>query len=54
MLAGKLASDYEEAYRSIRARFATERPSIATRQASQQVIDVLAVALPNFSAARLT
>ncbi len=47
MLAGKLASDYEEAYRSIRARFATERPSIATRQASQQVIDVLAAALPN-------
>jgi transketolase len=46
-LAGKPSSDYEEAYRSIRARFATERPSIASRQASQQVIDALAPALPN-------
>jgi len=46
-LTGKLSSDYEETYRSIRARFATERPSIATRQASQQVIDALAAALPN-------
>jgi transketolase len=31
----------------IRERFGTERPNIATRQASQRVIDVLAEALPN-------
>jgi transketolase len=46
-LTGKLPSDYDETYRSVRARFATERPSIATRQASQQVIDALAAVLPN-------
>ena len=46
-LAGKPSSGYEEAYRSIRARFATERPSIASRQASQRVIDALAPAMPN-------
>ena len=28
-------------------RFATERPNIATRQASQRVIDAIAEALPN-------
>ena len=38
---------YETALGQIRTRFATERPSIATRQASQQVIDAIAVALPN-------
>ena len=32
---------------SCAARFATERPKIATRQASQQVIDAIAPALPN-------
>lgn len=47
VLDGKLSSAYGEAFRSIRAHFATERPLIATRQASQQVIEVLAVALPN-------
>ena len=47
LLNGKLSSGYEESFRSIRARFATERPLIATRQASQQVIDVLAATLPN-------
>ncbi|MGO9358079.1 MAG: transketolase [Xanthobacteraceae bacterium] len=47
MLAGKLSSDYDDAYRSIRARFASERPQIATRQASQQVIEALAAVLPN-------
>ena len=46
-LTGKLSSGYDETHRSIRARFATERPSIATRQASQQVIDALAAVLPN-------
>ena len=46
-LAGKLSGEYEETYRSIRARFATERPQIATRQASQQVIDVLAATVSN-------
>ncbi len=46
-LTGELSSDYDETYRSIRARFATERPSIATRQASQQVIDAIAATLPN-------
>jgi transketolase len=46
-LAGKLSNEYDETYRSIRARFATERPQIATRQASQQVIDALAATLPN-------
>lgn len=43
----KLPGDYDEAFRSIRARFATERPLMATRQASQQVIDAFATALPN-------
>ncbi len=47
VLAGKLSNEYDEAYRSIRARFGTERPMIATRQASQLVIDALAMALPN-------
>lgn len=46
-LAGKLSSEYEKTYRSIRARFASERPQIATRQASQQVIDVLAATVSN-------
>lgn len=31
----------------IRTRFGTEQPKIATRQASQLVIDVIAEALPN-------
>ncbi|HEY0233711.1 MAG TPA: transketolase, partial [Afipia sp.] len=46
-LSGELAGGYDDAVQSIRNRFAKERPSIATRQASQQVIDVLAEALPN-------
>ena len=46
-LNGTLSSHYDEALRAIRARFASERPLIATRQASQQMIDVLATALPN-------
>ena len=46
-LAGKLSSDYDAEYRAIRARFATERPPIASRQASHQVIEAFAAALPN-------
>jgi transketolase len=47
LLNGRLSGDYDETFRSIRARFATERPLIATRQASQQVIDAFTAALPN-------
>ncbi|MBR0938947.1 transketolase [Bradyrhizobium jicamae] len=43
----KLPCAYAEAMARLRARFATERPKLATRQASQQVIDVIAEALPN-------
>jgi transketolase len=46
-LNGELSSGYDDAFQAMRARFATERPSIATRQASQQVIEGLAAALPN-------
>jgi transketolase len=42
-----LPCEYEGAMAQIRDRFATERPDIATRQASQLVIDTIAVALPN-------
>ncbi len=43
----KLPSGYREAMDQLRARFGTERPSIATRQASQLVIDAIAEVLPN-------
>ncbi|KJC57031.1 transketolase [Bradyrhizobium sp. LTSPM299] len=43
----KLPCAYAEAMARLRARFATERPKLATRQASQQVIDVIAEVLPN-------
>jgi len=43
----KLPGGYVEAMARLRDRFGTERPRIATRQASQQVIDVIAEALPN-------
>ncbi|MFB9269168.1 transketolase [Bradyrhizobium erythrophlei] len=43
----KLPCAYAEAMTALKARFATERPKLATRQASQQVIDVIAEALPN-------
>lgn len=46
-LSGQLSERYDDAFRSIRMRFAKERPTIATRQASQQVIDVLAETIPN-------
>jgi transketolase len=42
-----LPCDYAGAMAQIRSRFATERPNIATRQASQLVIDTIAEALPN-------
>ncbi|MBR0868852.1 transketolase [Bradyrhizobium tropiciagri] len=43
----KLPCAYAEAMARLIAKFATERPKLATRQASQQVIDVIAEALPN-------
>ena len=46
-LGGKLSSAYDEALHSILHRFAAERPTIATRQASQQVLEVLVEASPN-------
>jgi transketolase len=43
----KLPCEYAVAMAQLRERFGTERPNIATRQASQLVIDVIAEALPN-------
>ena len=43
----KLPPAYAEAMDQLRARLGTDRPRIATRQASQQVIDAIAPALPN-------
>jgi transketolase len=43
----KLPCEYAAAMTQIRNRFSTERPDIATRQASQLVIDAIAEALPN-------
>ena len=43
-----LPCGYTQAIAQIRDRFATERPNIASRQASQLVIDAIAEALPNF------
>jgi transketolase len=43
----KLPCEYDAAMHQLRDRFGTERPSIATRQASQLVIDAIAEALPN-------
>src|SRR4029077_7151545 len=42
-----LPSEYAKAMAQLRDRFGTERPNIATRQASQLVIDAIAEALPN-------
>ena len=42
-----LPSEYAGAIAAIRHRFGAERPDIATRQASQLVIDVIADVLPN-------
>jgi transketolase len=43
----KLPCGYAAAMAELRGRFATERPKLATRQASQKVVDVIAEALPN-------
>ena len=43
---GRLPSAYWRAVATIRGRFATERPNIATRQASQQVLEVVTPVLP--------
>jgi transketolase len=43
----KLPCDYAVAMGQLRDRFVGERPNIATRQASQLVIDAIAEALPN-------
>jgi transketolase len=43
----KLPCEYAGAIDQLRQRFGTERPAIATRQASQLVIDTIAEALPN-------
>lgn len=46
-LKGQLSGGYDGALAKIRAHFLKERPTIATRQASQLVIDVIAGVLPN-------
>lgn len=43
----KLPCAYQTAMTGLKARFASERPKLATRQASQQVIEVIADALPS-------
>ena len=43
-----LPCGYTDAMARIRGRFGSEQPNIATRQASQLVIDTIAEALPNF------
>jgi len=49
VLNGKLSRQYDPAIRELCSRFATEQPKIATRQASQQVIEMLASVLPNLA-----
>ncbi|KIZ38711.1 MULTISPECIES: transketolase [Rhodopseudomonas] len=46
-LAGKLSANYETALRALLDKFATDKPSIATRQASQLTIDAIVPASPN-------
>jgi transketolase len=43
----KLPCAYASAMAGLKARFVDERPKLATRQASQQVIDAIAAVLPN-------
>ena len=43
----RLPCEYDAAMDQLRSRFGTERPTMATRQASQLVIDAIAEALPN-------
>ena len=47
-IAGELTPGWEKAIVEIVAKFANERPKIATRQASQLVLDALAPLLPEF------
>ena len=46
-LSGMLPGTYERALDEIRTRFAADRPDIATRQASQQVLQGIVPALPS-------
>ncbi len=46
-LEGALTNGLERTLRAVREHFAAERPQIATRQASQQVIDAIAPVQPN-------
>jgi transketolase len=43
----RLPSDYSAAMDQLRIRFSAQRPNIATRQASQQILGAIAEALPN-------
>jgi transketolase len=43
----KLPCSYAAAMAELRSRFSAERPKLATRQASQKVVDIIAEALPN-------
>jgi transketolase len=47
-IAGELTPGWEQAIVEIVAKFAAEKPKIATRQASQLVLDALAPVLPEF------
>jgi transketolase len=47
-IAGELTPGWEKAIVEIVAKFASEKPKIATRQASQLVLDALAPLLPEF------
>ena len=42
----EIPATYRQAVDALRSRFAAERPNIASRQASQQVLDAIAPALP--------
>ncbi|MBB5045907.1 transketolase [Rhodopseudomonas rhenobacensis] len=46
-LQGKLSASYEGAIKALVEKFSTERPNIATRQASQLTIDTIVAASPN-------
>ena len=46
-LQGALPRDYAEALHTLEERFAQERPQIATRQASQRVLEAIAPVIPN-------
>src|SRR5262249_59298111 len=45
-----LPSAYAQALAELRERFATERPKLATRQASQQGLDAMAASIPGLLA----